>query len=134
MVEWSYPTVTAVSGNHPSGPLAKPFTAAINAIIVHIVVSRSAVQPCCEEPEHLGPGVHRLLLPVQGRVVVHEPVSGPVVAVKLEVLAGRYQGLLVRVDRLRSGTLVVVAEQSEQRRRELLGVLDRRDRPGRRCV
>src|ERR687885_1228394 len=87
-----------------------------------------AVEMRAEEGEHLAPAVHRLLRTVRRRVVVEEAVPGPVVAVELVGLALLLQLCFQRVDLLGRRALVVVAEQPEHRRLEVLGVLDGRDR------
>src|SRR6202035_3248661 len=92
--------------------------------------ARSGAQVVGKELEHLAPAVHRLLLAVERRVVVEEPVSGAVVAVELVVLALLLQFLLVNVDSLGGWALVVVPEQPEDRRVERGGVVDRRNRTG----
>src|SRR5689334_1519679 len=57
-----------------------------------------------------------------------ETVTGAVVAVKLVGLAVLLQFGLVLVDLLGARRAVVIAEQAEQRAREILGHVDRRDR------
>src|SRR5579862_9633997 len=92
---------------------------------------RSARKVAGEEGEDLLPGVHRLLGPVDRPVVVDEAVAGPVVPVELVVLAVPLQLRLVLVHLRGRGVGVVVAEDPEQRRRQVGGVVDRRDRAGR---
>src|SRR5712692_11588623 len=85
-------------------------------------------QVLLEKGEHLGPAVHRLLLPVSPAIVIEERVAGAVVAVELVVLAVLLELFLMLVYLLRRGPLVVVAKQAQQRRIEVLGVVDGRDR------
>src|SRR5262245_52822548 len=89
--------------------------------------SRSAQGPV-GEGEELLPTVDRLFLPVRPAVVVEEAVARAVVAVELVVLAVLLELRLVLIDLLRRRRLVVVAEEPEERGREVLGVLDGRDR------
>src|SRR5262245_3747084 len=80
-----------------------------------------------ERPELL-PAVDGLLLPVGRTVVVEEAVTRAVVAMELVLLAVLLQLGLVLVHLLRGGRLVLVAEEPEERRRQVLGVIDRRHR------
>src|SRR5258708_474566 len=95
-------------------------------------LSLSLAEVAAEEVEHLGPGIHRLLLPVHRPVVVPEAVAGAVVAVELVLLAMLLELGLMRVDLLRGGALVLVAEEAQKRTGQVFRVLDRRHRTLRR--
>src|SRR5437870_8935127 len=86
---------------------------------------RSA-QVSLAEREDLLPAVHGLLLTVRRTVVVEEAVAGAVVAMELVLLAMLLELGLVLVDLLGGGGLVLVAEEPEDRGREVLGVVDGR--------
>src|SRR5712692_7610008 len=83
-----------------------------------------------ERPDLL-PAVRGLLLTVRRPIVVEEAVAGPVVAMELVVLAVLLQLRLVLVDLFRRGRLVLVAEEPEDRGREVLGEVDGCRRLGR---
>ena len=68
-----------------------------------------------EEGEHLAPGVHRLLGPVERPVPVIEAVACAVVAMEFVSLAVLLQRGFVLVDLLGARRAVVVAEDTEQR-------------------
>src|SRR6266850_7404551 len=80
------------------------------------------------ECKDLLPAVHGLLLTVSRAVVIEEAVAGAVVAMELVLLPMLFELRLVRVDLFRCRRLVLVAEDPDDRAREVLGVLDRRDR------
>src|SRR5436309_11496647 len=81
-----------------------------------------------QERKDLLPAVRRLLLPVGRAVVIEEAVARAGVAMELEVLAVLLQLRLVLVDLLGRGRLVIVAEEPEDRTREVLGEVDGRRR------
>src|SRR6185503_6457862 len=76
------------------------------------------------ERENFLPAVHGLFLTVRRAVVVEEPVTGAIVAVELILLAVLLELGLVCVDLFRCGRLVLVAEEPEDRAREVLRVVD----------
>src|SRR5262245_61513701 len=81
-----------------------------------------------EEAEDLLPSVHRLLLTVGRTVVVEEAVARAVVAMELVLLAVLLQLGLVLIHLLGRGRLVLVAEEAEDRGRQVLRVVDGSDR------
>src|ERR1700742_5136339 len=81
-----------------------------------------------EEGKRLGPTVHRLFGAIERPVPVVEAVTSAVVAMEFVILAVLLQLGLVLVDLLRARRAIVVAEQAEQRTREVLGHVDRCDR------
>src|SRR5689334_22424400 len=84
-----------------------------------------------EEAKNLAPGIHALLGPVQRPVPVEEAVAGAVIAMEFVGLAVPLQLRLVLVDLFWRRRAVVIAKDAEQRAREVLGHVDRRDRrPG----
>src|SRR5262249_51101058 len=89
--------------------------------------SRLAERALAEGEDFL-PAVDGLLLTVRSAVVVEEAVTRPVVAMELVRLAVLLQLGLVLVDLLGRGRLVLVAEESEERGREILRVVDGRYR------
>src|SRR5262249_31807657 len=91
-------------------------------------VSLLSAECLLAERKDLLPAVHSLFLTVRGPIVVEEAVSGPVVAMKLVLLSVLLELGLVKVDLLRRGRLVLIAEETENRTGEILGVVDGRDR------
>src|SRR5437016_10294258 len=125
---WSYETLASRTSNHSGPLLPRPRIFTCWAIIVHIrwaLPVRSAQRPV-GEGEELLPAVHGLLLPVGRAVVVEEAVARAVVAMELVLLAVLLELRLVLIDLLGRRRLVLVAEEPEDRGREVLGVLDGR--------
>src|SRR4051812_11277408 len=87
-----------------------------------------SAQMLAEEGEHLAPAVDRGFGPVERPVPIPDGVTGAVVAVKLIALAVLFQLGLMLVHLLWAGRAVVVAEDADQRAREILRHVDRRDR------
>src|SRR5213592_1250274 len=87
-----------------------------------------SAQGLVAEREDLLPAVHGLLLPVRRTVVVEEAVARAVVAMELVLLAELLELRLVLVDLLGGRRLVLVAEEPDDRAREVLGVIDGRRR------
>src|SRR5215470_2875141 len=85
-------------------------------------------QMLAEEGENLAPAIHGLLGPVKRPVPVEEAVAGAVVAMEFVGLAVFLEFGLVLVNLLRARRPVVITEQAEQRTREVLCHVDRRDR------
>src|SRR5260221_5217707 len=81
-----------------------------------------------EEREHLLPSLHGRLHAVHRAVVIEEAVTRAVEAVELVGLAMLLELGLVLIDLLRRRRLVFVAEEAEERRRQILREIDRRDR------
>src|ERR1700756_2897154 len=81
-----------------------------------------------EEGKDLAPGIHALLHAVDRPVPVEEAVAGAVVAMEFVSLAVLLQLGLVLVDLLGARGAVVIAEDADQRAREVLGHVDWRDR------
>src|SRR5579884_2439983 len=105
-----------------------PSARAISMIEVHIGGGLLLPQMLAEKREHLAPAVHRLLGAVERPVPIEEAVPGAVIAVEFVVLAVLLQFGLVLVDLLRAWGAVVIAEQPEQRARQVLRHVDRRHR------
>src|SRR5690348_11171002 len=81
-----------------------------------------------EKSKHLTPSMHRRLGPVEWPVPVPDAVTGTVVAVELVGFAVLLEFGLVLVHLLGAGGAVVVTENADQRAREILGQVDRRNR------
>src|SRR5207244_11772794 len=92
------------------------------------LVLGNSLQVFFEKREELLPSVHRLLRAIGGAVVIEEAVSRAVVAMELVRLAVLFELLLVLVHISRGRSLVLVAEQTQERRLEVLRVFDRRHR------
>src|ERR1700732_5587288 len=81
-----------------------------------------------EEGKHLAPAIHGLFGSVQRPVPIPDAVAGAVVAVELVRLAVLLELGLMLVHLLGARRAVVIAEDADERAREVLGHLDRRDR------
>jgi hypothetical protein len=73
-----------------------------------------------EEGPDLIPAIDCLLLPVGRPVIVEEAVAGAVIAVEFVILAVFLQLLLMLIHLGRGGGLVVIAEEPQQRARQVL--------------
>src|SRR5579871_2469107 len=78
------------------------------------------------EREQFCPGVHTLVDAIGRPVPVEEAVAGAVITMELVVLAEPLQLGLVLVDLLRAWRAVFVAEDADQRTRQIPGHVDRR--------
>src|SRR3989440_7106404 len=81
-----------------------------------------------EEGEHLAPAIHCLLRPVEWPVPIEDAVAGTVVAVERVYLTVLLELGLVLVHLLGARRAVIIAEYADQRAREVLRHVDRRDR------
>src|SRR5262245_59853669 len=81
-----------------------------------------------QESEYLAPAVGGLLGAVRNACRVEKGMAGAVVAMEFVALAELLEQFLGAVDVVAVRVLVVIAEDAEQGRGELLGVVDRRDR------
>src|SRR6185312_4318857 len=87
-------------------------------------------QILAEEGMDFGPAIHRLFDPIHRRPIpIEEAMTGTVVAVELVVLAVFLELGFVLVHLLGARRTIFVAEEAEQRAREVLRHVDRRDRP-----
>src|SRR3974377_2043306 len=82
-----------------------------------------------EEREDLLPALQHRLGHESASLVIEKSVADAVVAWELVSLAELLQHRLGTVDLIGSGIGVVVAEQADQRNREIPGEVDRRHRP-----
>src|SRR5258706_8971977 len=118
----------------PSGfashPVARANTsgATRNEVPSKTAIATVSRQVLPEEREHLLPPLHGPLHAVHPPVVIEEAVTRAVEAVELVGLAMLLELGLVLIDLLRRRRLVLVAEEAEERRREILREIDRRDR------
>src|SRR5918999_4064868 len=81
-----------------------------------------------EEREDLLPAIHRLFLAIRRAIVIEKSMSGAVVAMKLIIFSMLFELRFVLIDLLRRRRFVIIAEQTDHRTREVLGVIDRRHR------
>src|SRR3954449_4669138 len=81
-------------------------------------------QMLAEESKNLAPAVHRLLGPVERPVPVEDAVARAVIAVDLVALAVVFELGFVLVHLLGTWRAVVVAEDADQRAREVLRQVD----------
>src|SRR5215469_13546215 len=79
-----------------------------------------------EEGEYLVPAIHGLLGPIKRPVPIEEAVASPVVAVEFVSLAVLLELSFVLIHLLGAWRPIVVAEQAEQRTREVLRHVDGR--------
>src|SRR3954470_1329382 len=104
----------------PSAPITSMIEVHIRLLLFSQVLA--------EERQHLCPAVHRGFGPVERAVPVPDAVAGAVVAIELVTLAVLLELRLVLVHLLGRRRAVVVAEDADQRTREILRHVDRRDR------
>src|SRR5207253_6117437 len=101
-----------------------PSARAISIMDVHIFGALLLCQMLAEEGEHLAPAIHRLLHPIERPVPIEDAVAGTFVAVELVHLAMLLELGLVLVHLLGARRAVVIAEDAEQRAREVLCHVD----------
>src|SRR5262249_16715624 len=80
-----------------------------------------------EKREYLAPAIHRLLGPIEWPMPIEKAVARNIVTVGLVGLAVLLELVLVLIHLLGARRTVVVAEQAEQRAREVLRHVDRGD-------